>query len=92
MSFTKRTDLDGNWAALTSSGGQGIAQLQDGGVALLHLGQSQPLSDSVDAVILWNEGLTEMPFLNAETGDVLYAKSKDGDAAAVSVISTGTAP
>lgn len=92
MSFTKRTTLDGDWAALTSSGATGIAQLQNNGPALLHLGQSEPASDSTDAMLLWEEGLQELPFLNAESGDVLYGKSKDGSSVDVTVTATGSAP
>lgn len=92
MSFTKRTTLDGNWAALTSADATGIAQIQGNGAAKLHLGQSEPAADSGDFITIWDDGLAEFPFLNAETGDILYGKSLNGSNIDVTVVATGSAP
>lgn len=92
MSFTKRTTLaDNAWTALTSADATGIAQIQGNGAAKLHLGQSQPAADSTDYVVIWDDGLAEFPFLNAETGDILYGQGLNGSAE-VSVVASGTAP
>ena len=88
----KRTTLDGDWAALTSSGATGIAQLQNNGPALLHLGAERTCIDSTDAMLLWEEGLQELPFLNAESGMSCTAKSKDGSSVDVTVTATRIGP
>lgn len=92
MSFTKRTTLTDTYVALTSADATGLAQLQGSGRARLHLGQSEPDDSSVDYVTLWDDGLPEFPFLNAETGDILYGRSEDGETVDLVVTATGTAP
>lgn len=92
MSFTRRTTLGANWVTLTSAGASGIAQLQGDGAVKLHLGQTLPAEDSLDYLTLWENGLTELPFLNSEAGDVLYGKSLDGSTVDVTVTASGVAP
>lgn len=91
MSFTKRTTLDDTYVALTAADATGIAQVQGNDAVRLHLGDSAPSNDTEDYITIWDDGLAEFPFLNAETGDILYARAA-GDSAVVVVAATGSAP
>ena len=92
MSFTKRTTLSDTYVALTAADATGMAQLQGSGVARLHLGQSEPADASDDYILLLDDGLPEFPFLNAETGDILYGRAADGETVDIVVTATGSAP
>lgn len=92
MSFTKRTTLDDEWQALTSADATGIVQIAGNGAAKLHLGQSEPGEATSDFAVIWDDGLAELPFYNAETGDILYGKRLGDSNVDVVVIASGTAP